>query len=273
MGRSRLAPPALFLLALLFPGPLRADGLVADLSPGTISITSSFTGTEITLFGTVERDPFELLDLLSRHDRRPDLQATATRGDIIVVLRGPAEEVAVRRKAHVGGVLWMNVDTVAFIDVPGFYYLASTRPLRDIASPAVLKRGEFGMYNVQLKPKTDAESPLLAPYRKALVRNKEHQGLYVEAIGGVSFRGSLFSATVHIPANVPDGPYSAEVFLIRDGAVASAQSWLLLAEKKGFERWVFRLAHQEPFAYGTLAVVLALAAGAAASALLRTTQT
>jgi uncharacterized protein (TIGR02186 family) len=260
-----------FLVALMSPGPLGAAGLVADLSPGTISITSSFTGTEITLFGTVERDPFELLDLLSRHDRRPSTAETASRGDIIVVLRGPPEEVAVRRKAHVGGVLWMNVDTVAFIDVPGFYYLASTRPLEDIASPAVLQRGEFGMSNIQLKPKTDAESPALTPYRQALVRNKARQGLYIESIGGVSFRGSLFSATVRIPANVPDGRYSAEVFLLRDGAVASAQSWLLLAEKSGFERWVFRLAHQEPVAYGTLAIVLALAAGAVASALTRTT--
>lgn len=270
VGR-RLALIAIALPVLLSASPLHADGLVADLSPGTISITSSFTGTEITLFGTVERDPFELLDLLTRHDSRSGEQPGATRGDIIVVLRGPPEEVAVRRKARVGGVLWMNVDTVAFVDVPGFYYLASTRPLEEIATPAVLQRGEFGMYNVQLKPKTDAESPLLKAYREALVRNKARQGLYVEEIGGVSFRGSLFSATVRIPANVPDGRYSAEVFLIRDGAVASAQSWLLLAEKSGFERWVFRLAHQEPLGYGMLAIALALGAGAAASALLRTT--
>lgn len=271
MKRMRPASLAIFMLTLFSPGSLRAEGLVADLSPGTISITSSFTGTEITVFGTVERDPFDLLDLLRRRDTTPETQPGATRGDIIVVLRGPPEEIAVRRKAHVGGVIWMNVDTVSFLDVPGFYYLASTRPLDEIASQTVLERGEFGMDNMQLKPKTDAESPALAPYRKALVRNKARQGLYVESIGGVRFRGSLFSATVRIPANVPDGRYSAEVFLIRDGAVVSAQSWLLLAEKSVFERRIFRFAYQEPFAYGTLAIVLALAAGALASVVIRTT--
>lgn len=267
----RHALPLLAALgALVAPGAARADGLVADLSPSTITITSSFTGTEITLFGTVERDPFELFELLSRQDRRGEARERMARGDIIVVLRGPPEEVAVRRKAHVGHVLWMNVDTVTFVDVPGFYYLATTRPLEEIAPESVLQRGEFGVRHIQLKPKTDAESPALAPYREALVRNKARQGLFIEAIGGVSFKGSLFSATLRIPANVPDGRYSAEVFLVRDGAVTSAQSWLLLAEKSGFERWIYRLAHEEPLAYGMLAIVLALAAGAIASALLRT---
>jgi len=51
--RALLALLALLVLAL----PAQAQRLVADLSDHHISLSSSFTGTEIIVFGTIENIP------------------------------------------------------------------------------------------------------------------------------------------------------------------------------------------------------------------------
>lgn len=250
-------------------GPARAeDSLVADLSSELVGISSSFTGTELILFGAIERDPFELLESLDRTGRRSDAVAQSQRGDIIVVVRGPAEEATVRRKARVG-LIWMNVDAVVFPNAPSFYFVATTRPLDDIASPNLLRREEFGAGNLHFAAApadTARGEDVLTHYRSALVRNKVRDGLYEEHIGGVRFSGNtLFRATLPIPANVPVGNYRAEVYLIRDGFIVNAQSWPFFVAKTGLERWLYQQAHANPILYGLGAIILAVAAGLAAS--------
>ena len=91
-------------LVLLCPIMLTAstrasEPLVADLSDHLIAITTGFTGKELLLFGTISDD-----------------------GDVVVVVRGPNEEVVVRQKDSVAGI-WMNVDGMIFNAVPAFYYV------------------------------------------------------------------------------------------------------------------------------------------------------
>ncbi len=242
----------------------RAETLVADLSKELVAISSNFTGTELLLFGALERDPLEVLGLIARPDQ---LEARKGRADVVVVVRGPSEEVAVRRKGRVGPI-WMNVDKVTFSNVSSFYFLASTGSLEEIAPPALLQRQQIGMHYLSFEAGSDtARTPeTLASFREALIRNKENAHLYQENIGGVRFTGNtLFRATLPIPANVPVGNYSAEVYLIRDGFVVSAQSWPFIVTKIGLERWLYKHAHTNPILYGLGAITLALAAGLGAS--------
>jgi uncharacterized protein (TIGR02186 family) len=109
-------------------------------------------------------------------------------------------------------------------------------------------------------------------FSQALIRNKKNEDLYAEETGKVSFLGSrLFRTRIYFPSNVPTGTYTADVFLVRDGSVVSAQSTPLVVGKVGFGAELFDFAHQRPALYGILAVVVALAAGWLAGAIFRRT--
>ncbi len=235
-------------LATLAALPARAEPLVADLSSHRIAIDSGFTGTEVLLYGAVDGA-----------------------GDLIVVVRGPAERVVVRRKDRVAGV-WMNRDSIAFDGAPAYYAVAATRPLAEIARPALLSLHQIGIDAVRIAPLAERPADEIATFRAALVRQRTRDGLYTGTPGKVGFLGErLFRTRLYFPANVPTGAYRAEVFLIRDGAVVSAETTPLFVNKTGFQAEVAFIAHTRPALYGLAAILIALATGWAAAAAFRKT--
>ncbi len=97
-----------------------------------------------------------------------------------------------------------------------------------------------------------------------MIRLKKEKKLFQERDDAVKFIGrSLFRATVALPVNVPIGRYTVDVYLFRDGAVASKSQGSLEVNKAGLEKLVYRLAFQRPFIYGLLGVLMAVLAGLA----------
>lgn len=240
------------LLALVMSSaPARAQALVADLSDHFIAITTGFIGTDVLLFGAIEGD-----------------------GDVVVVLRGPTGRELVRRKSRIAGI-FVNDKDMAFANVPTFYSVSSNRPLGEILSTNVRMRHEIGFDTLRLMPErtTDAaDLPLADTFRQALIRNKQRAELYVEDPGKVVFLGArLFRTRVYFPSNLPTGSYTADVYLVRGGAVISAQSTPLVVSKVGFGAEVYDFAYNWPMAYGALAVLLALLAGWLAALVFRRT--
>ena len=183
---------ALALVALALP--VRADELAAGLSTDSIQITSSFRGADIVLFGA-----------LTTGSRLSALQGR----DIVVALRGPEAPLIVRRKARVGG-LWINAEEAGVAGLPGYYYLASTRPLASIASEATLEQLHLGALHLtaMVTPATDADA-----FRTAAIRAKTRARLYGENGAGVERLGHyLFRVRIRLPAAVPPGRYRAEVY-------------------------------------------------------------
>ena len=212
--------------------------LVADLSEHLIAITTGFVGTDVLLFGAIEGP-----------------------GEVVVVVRGPNRPETVRRKARVAGI-WVNEREMVLNDVPSFYVVASSKPVSEILSPATRMRHRIGFDVLQFTPKRAAPASEVDEFRWALIRTKQRDDLYLEESGKVSFLGArLFRTRISFPSNVPTGTYTADVFLIRDGAVVSAQSTPLVVSKIGFGAELFDFAHQRPALYGILAVLVALTAG------------
>jgi len=244
MMRRLAFAPLLAVLALLSGDPARAvEPLVADLSSHLIAITTGFSGTDVLLFGAIEE-----LD----GDRS---------GDVVVVVRGPNRPETLRRKARTGGI-WINSGTGKVDSAPSFYRVAATRPLEDLAPPALLDRHQIGLDHLDLaiRAKDGVHDP--AEYRAALMRLKQGKGLYgdkVQEIGMLSHR--LFRTDVHFPANVPVGTYLVEVYLFADGQVISAQTTPLVVSKTGLGADVYDFAHHQAIAYGIIAIVLAAATG------------
>lgn len=221
------------------------EAVVADLSEKLIAITSNFTGAEILLFGNVDA---------------PDSVTPALQRDVVAVVRGPYEPLTIRRKERVAGI-WVNQNAQDVPAAPGFYHVASTRPLDELADSQVFSEAQIGLAVLNFGG-SDAEFSLPTDYREAVLRTKTREGLYAEAPGSVTFVGpSLFRAEIALPANVPVGSYVATVYLLRDGAITGQRSINLIINKSGIERFMYNFAQKTPFFYGVASVLVALIAG------------
>lgn len=248
--------------ALLAPAGMLAappgEGVSSDLSSREIAIESNFSGARIVVFGNIDRPAAEDFDL--------------GQYNVAVVIRGPEQPLITRRKDRVFGV-WVNTDARAFAKAPGFYALLSSQEVSLVARPAVLSAYGIGFENLTLIPEAvrSAASPEeSADFKEALIRLKKAEGLYIYDPKAVTYVGrSLFRATVDLPANVPVGEYATDVYLIRGGEVLSHNRSTLNIHKAGFERLIYISAFKYPFFYGIAAVLVAVFAGLAASAIFR----
>ena len=239
----------LLAAALLFSFPARAEDLVSGISQDIIQITSNYTGTDIVVFGAIER-------------------AESAQGrDIVVVVRGPDEPMTVRRRDRVAGI-WVNRDAARFEGLPAYYYLASTAPLSRIASQEALARYGIGLQ--ALRPTQVGSHHDPEPFRQATIRYHKRVGLYTESPGSIDFLSeTLFRTRVPVPAGVTRSQYNVEVYLFRDGQVVSVQSTPLFVDASGLERRLFNLAHDAPLSYGLACVLMAMLLGWISSVLFR----
>ncbi|SLN28861.1 TIGR02186 family protein [Oceanibacterium hippocampi] len=246
-------PCFLLTLAMALPAASAraAAPLLTDISSHLVSVTSSFTGTDLLIFGAI--------------DTVPD----APRGDIVIVVRGPAQDVVVRRKERVAGI-WVNSTAFTFKSLPGFYAVAASAPLAEILSASQARRLEVGSENLRFTPEKGLGDPEAPLFKTALIRNRLRDGLFSRETATVSFLGgTLFRANIHIPANVPVGSYTASIYLFRDGDIIEGQTTSLLIQKFGVGRTIFDFAHDQPFFYALIAVLLALLSGWAAALFFR----
>lgn len=233
----------------------RAEGVITDLSSDEVPIEWNFTGAQILLFGAIEGE--------STPENKPD---------VIVVVRGPKSALIARKKQRVAGI-WVNSNPNRLDDVPLYYYVASSRPLKDIAPALLLDRLGIGFEALvqQLSRKIQlADTALAERYSEAAVRIMEAQGLYNAGATDVKIVADrLFQVRIALPANVPSGKFTADVYLFRGGKLLGKRVTHLTIHKSGFERFVYNFAYDYPFFYGVVAVILAVIAGLAATALFK----
>ena len=228
------------------------ESVEADVSTRSVSITSSFTGTEILIFGTVE------------NSKQPSAEAGTY--DVVVVVEGTPAPVMVRQKSNVAG-LWVNTKGVRFASFPSYYAIASTRPVDEIAENAVLDKNEIGFGHVRMAPAGSGRTTPTDPgevksFRDAVIRLKQRDRLYLTADYGVTFIGrSLFRSTITLPPNVPVGPLVTRVYLLKEGQLLSQYKSQVILERAGLERFLHDRAYGSPLLYGLATVLLAAAAG------------
>lgn len=240
---------SLLTAILTTSGPVMAERLVTDISERTIAITSSFKGTTLLIFGAVQEDSA--------------FEGGLKGNDVVIVVRGPSHKVVVRKKEPVAGI-WVNRDAVTFDDVPGYYAVASSKPLSEIATPDLLQRDAIGIEHVKM-PVTDnggLAAGQVVDFRAAIIREQRKAQLYSINPHGVTLLAqTLFRANFTFPANVPVGDYRVEAYLMKDGRIVSAQSSPLSINKSGLERSLYIMAYRSSALYGIFAILLAVIAG------------
>jgi uncharacterized protein (TIGR02186 family) len=256
--RRLIVPAAALALWLGGAGGARCEHLVVSLSTHRVQINSSFVGTELVLFGSVERDN----------------QTVARTGsyDIVVKVSGPPQNEVTRRKDRVLGI-WVNAESRVFVDAPGFLAMLSNRPVNEIAGPEVLRRYRIGLDNIllpQLISGDIGDVPPNDPFRTAFLRLNREQGLYREVGNAVTFlTPTLYRAVIPLPANVPTGTYVVDVNLFADGVMLAPSNSAIEIQKVGFEQFVANAARDHGMLYGLATAALALLTGWFASVVFR----
>lgn len=240
---------AAFALGLLATTAAAQEQIVLGLSRDRIAITATFDGSDILIFGAVKR--------LGPAPAGPPLE-------VVITVSGPLTPVTVREKDRVFG-LWMNRASIVVDAAPSFYAVATTGPLDEVLSST-----EDLRHNVSIDrairsvghPVTNA-----GDFTDALIRIRAAEGLYQLLEGQVSLdEETLFRTSISLPANLIEGDYATRIFLTRDGRIVDSYETTIAVRKVGLERWLFNLSRQSPLAYGLMSLVLAVAAGWAASA-------
>ena len=127
--------------------------------------------------------------------------------------------------------IWLNGESFAFDEVPGYYFVAATRPLAAIAPEATLKRLQLGIERLLAIPANAKPE-----FTEGLLRAMRSRGLYsVRPTPMTVLDGRLFRTRIRFPANVPTGVYTAEVHLFRDGAPVSKTATPVIVRKAGVE--------------------------------------
>ena len=247
----RLWTIALILFAGLAAAEERA---VVGLSQHQVSLTTSFAGSELFIYGAVKRVA------------PPPSGAPL---DVIVAVTGPSNPVTLRRKERRFGI-WVNGPPVVVDEAPSFYAVATTRPFHDAISWTEDLRHKVGLdYAVRLVDAPvwvkDRES-----FREALVRLKTAEGLYSIRTGTVKLTDdTLFETRIQLPANLVEGDYSARIFLLRDRQVLDVFEDEIEVRRAGIGRLIYTLAQERSALYGALSILIALLAGWLASAFFR----
>ena len=235
-------------------GPAQAEKLIVSVSNHRVTVTSSYSGEELVLFGSVERDA-----------------GSPARGgnyDMVVTVSGPRIDMVTRRKERRFGI-WLNADSRQFLDVPAYLAVSSNRPIDAIAPADVRRRQQLGLDNILLTQRVGidyADVVASDPFRRAFVRLRSERGLYRETASAVTFlTPTLFRTGIALPAEVPIGTYDVDIKLFADGKLAARTQTAFEIVKVGFEQFIATAAHQNGLAYGIATALMALFTGWLAS--------
>ena len=238
----------LLFIASLVTAPAAAQRLASDLSERQIEVTSNFVGQTLTLFGNVE----PALGAADQPVKGP-FQA-------IIVVTGPAQDRVVREQTN-RFLIWLNTESETFLKIPSYKWVLSSAPLETIASVDVLQSNNILLSATggSIKPGGGVDPGL---FRSELVRLMTKKGLYGINETGLHFHSTtLYSASVELPGDVPNGSFLAETYLFRNKVLIAHKAESFIVGKAGLERMLGDSARDQPLLYGLTCVVLALTTG------------
>lgn len=241
-------------LCLLFLTAANEPILVPEVSQHEVEVRQGFTGTELLLYGAI-------LD--------PQGIRAGREYDIVVVLKGPTQSIVVREKQRMAGI-WVNGASSEFRSAPGFYALASSRPIQKIVDSKTAAIYEMGLGSLQLSPIGAIDPARQTRFSSGLVSLMTSEGLYQQNNSGVSVSEQvLYQARIRLPSNVPTGTYTAETLAVRKGRVVASAIAHVEVRKRGFERVVAEFSQDWGLIYGLLVVAVSVGMGMAAGRLFR----
>lgn len=243
----RLWPPGLiFVAGLALTVQCRAADEPLVVVPGTshVDITTDFTGADVKAFG-----------------------AMSGSGDLIIKVVGPQQEVTLSREIKFGP-FWIGGGRVNVEDAPSLLYLYATRPIATILSPAAQEKYGVRLEGVPVRIEPQLLAAAAKDWRKTFFRLKEKEGRYLEDDRAIKVYGSrLFITDIPLPSDLQVGTYEIETLLVNAGKVVGYNVGHFEVRQVGIERWVWIVAHDHSWLFGTVFTLAIMLLGLALNAI------
>ncbi len=219
------------------------DVVRMTVEPQTIKIGALYNGTTLSAKGSLPAD-----------------------SEAIVRFMGASCDLHMKERGKVGGVIWMNLDSITFKGAPSVCLVSSAVDFNRLeanggASIRVLRlSGLKG--SVQIEANGDGHENAFQEFLKL----KQNEGLYREMLGNISYENpsegqKTFLAVVPIPSRLSPGAYVVELDAVRNGEIVARTEQPVTVNLVGFPALLAELAFGRPALYGILATIIALIAG------------
>lgn len=240
---NKILNTTLLLVAAVFawqPQMAAAADISLELTPNVVHINAFYNGSTVEVKGRVPAGD-----------------------DVLLRVSGEGEDLHLKKKGKVGGLLWMNTGDVSFENVPRVYMLYTGKDLADRIENPAIGLGFNALENrVQIKPAGGDNAFLFQEF----IKLKKKEALYTistDAIqyGAVENGVKSFSATLPVPPRMKQGKYTVEAFAVANNGVAGSSTAALNIKQVGFPAQLSNLAFNHALMHGVMAVVIALLAG------------
>lgn len=263
MCRAVLAVAA---LGWALPAVAAGPATTSNVETRRVNISIAFSGQNVFLYG----------------------QAPAGTRRVVAAMEGPyAGAVRLLEKGRVA-MFWLGVRQYRLGGVPGLYLVNANCPLcnrladctheiQGEAWNAILAPDglQVGREAISANGNLECLSGKLAAGELERVLSgfwelEGSRGLYAVREHAVRLNNSgAYYHTFALPAQAPDGRYHITTYFLSGGALLAQEENELFVRKSGLVAWFSRLADRRPYAYASLTVLIALAAGWVAGTLFR----
>lgn len=187
--------------------------------------------------------------------------------DLIIKLTAPDGHEVLKEKGKAAGFLWMNVGTLKVEEVPGIYFLHSTKKIEDILSKKDMDKYVIGYEalkdHIQMSPVSNEEEK--TKWFNEFVKFKENSKVYATTTGKISVgekdgKGNYYILT-EWPYQVQPGTYTATVYAIKDKKVIETAQSNIQVEQVGIINSLATMARNNGALYGVISIIAALGAG------------
>ncbi|MDH4230979.1 MAG: TIGR02186 family protein, partial [Nitrospirota bacterium] len=187
--------------------------------------------------------------------------------DLVIKISAPDGHQALRQKGKVGGLLWMNVGTINFENVPSLYFLSSSKKLDDILSSDEMAKDVLGYEalekHVEMEPVKDENER--AKWFGEFVKFKENSKLFSVSSGNITFSRKDGKQNYYTlfdwPYQAPPGEYTVTVYAVKNNRIVEKAESKVRVEQAGIVKSLAGMAKNNASVYGILSILAALGAG------------
>jgi len=236
----------LFAAFCLFTVSTAAAQDVARMTaePQAINIGALYNGTTLTAKGSLPAD-----------------------SEAIVRFMGTSCDLHMKQRGKVGGIVWMNLDSITFKGAPSVCLVSSAVDFTRLEANGGVSIRTLRLSGLKGSVQIEAGGGHENAFEE-LLKLKQKEGLYREMLGNISYESASqgqkgFLAQVPIPSRLSPGDYVVELDAVRNGEVIARAEQPVTVSLVGFPALLAGLAFDHSALYGILATIIALLAGLA----------
>lgn len=193
---------------------------------------------------------------------------TPAGSEVAVLVTGPPEDMTLKTKGRALGLLWMNLGSVTFHQVPTLYLLHTSKVVGDFARSNPDKWRELGIGLDSLKGRIESMTDAAGTDTlcQQFLKMKQDEGLYGACDGAVRYASTenqkrSFATDVSLPSRISPGQYGVKVLALKDGSIVGTATKHIEVREVGVPALLSSLAFNHGSLYGLLAVLVAVGAG------------